>query len=48
MIIFVDNEETTMDELEIILSVEERVIELVEIDTNGNMYFEINGYGAYY
>ena len=48
MIIFVNNEETTMDELEILLSTEERVIELVEIDSNGNMHFEINGYGAYY
>lgn len=48
MIIFVNNDETTMEELELILSVEERVIELVEIDTNGNMYFEINGYSEYY
>ena len=48
MIIFVNNEETTMEELEILLSTEERVIELVDIDKNGNMHFEINGYGAYY
>lgn len=48
MIIFVNKEETTIDELEILLSTEERVIELVDIDTNGNMYFEINSYGAYY
>ena len=47
MIIFVDKEETTIDELEILLSTEERVIELVEIDTNGNMHFEIHGYGIY-
>lgn len=48
MIIFVNNDETTMEELELILSVEEREIELVKIDTNGNMYFEIAGHGEYY
>jgi len=48
MIIFVNNDETTMQELELILSVEERAIELVKIDTNGNIYFEIAGYSEYY
>jgi len=48
MLIFVNKEETTMYELEALLSTEERVIELVDIDSNGNMYFEINSYGAYY
>lgn len=48
MLIFVDKEETTIQELEILLSTEERVIELVDIDNNGNMHFEINSYSTYY
>lgn len=46
--IFLNNKETTLEELRLLTDIEERVIELTNVNDNGDMFFELNKYGEYY
>lgn len=50
MLIFINNIEVPTEELKHRLDElkETEVLELVEVDEDGNLYFEENGYGLYY
>lgn len=48
MKVFLEEKEITIDELKNILDISEKVIELVEIDDDGNFHFEASNFGFYY
>lgn len=45
--IFLYNKEITLEELRLLTDIEERVIELVNVNDNGDMFFEFNEYREY-
>ena len=46
--IYLNKEPITMNELKEIVNTSDKVIELVDLDGDNNLYFELKTYGIYY
>lgn len=46
--IYLDGKEITIDVLKELVNTSDKVIELVDVDEENNLYFELNEYGTYY
>ena len=45
---YLEGKEITIDVLKELINTSDKVIELIDIDEENNLYFELNGYGTYY
>lgn len=45
---YLEGKEITIDVLKELVNTSDKVIELMDIDEENNLYFELNEYGIYY